>query len=113
MVTSVAFSADGHRLVSGDGDGSLRLWDADSGTAIGEGIRAAHADTVIGVAFSADGRRFFSGSHDGTVLSWPAVAAPADLCNKLTTNLNPQQWREWVAPGIPYRASCPGLRPAN
>jgi WD40 repeat protein len=31
-VTSVAWSPDGRRLLSGGDDGSLRVWDAESGS---------------------------------------------------------------------------------
>jgi len=31
------------------------------------------------------------------------------LCDKLTTNMSHQQWRDWVSPDIDYVTLCPGL----
>ena len=39
----------------------------------------------------------------------PAIADPAQLCDKLSANMSRKQWRDWVSPGIDYIAVCPGL----
>jgi len=31
------------------------------------------------------------------------------LCDKLTTNMSHQQWRDWVSPDIDYVTLCPRL----
>ena len=102
----VAFSPDGHRLVSA-GD-TVRLWNADTRQPIGDAI-TGHTDGVGSVAFSPDGTRLASASHDRTVRLSPAAGSPAMLCDKLTTNMNREQWREWISPDIEYVAVCPGL----
>jgi WD40 repeat protein len=66
LVYSVAFSADGTRIVSGSEDTTLRLWDAKSGQLIGEPLRG-HESWVSSVAFSTDGTRIVSGSEDTTL----------------------------------------------
>jgi WD40 repeat protein len=71
-VHSVAFSADGRRIVVGDDSHVLRQWDADTGTPIGEAM-AGHANTVESVAVSSDGRYIASGSGDNTVRLWDAA----------------------------------------
>ena len=106
---SVAFSPDGKRIVSGDLDETVRLWDAATGNPIGQPI-AGHTDRVWSVAFSPDGRGILSGGSDGTVKVWPGPAAWRDeLCATLTQNMSYQQWREWVSPDIDYIEACPGL----
>ena len=71
VVRSVAFSPDGHRIVSGSYDRTLRLWDAATGQPIGPPL-TGHTDVVRSVAFSPDGRRIVSGSDDLTVRLWDA-----------------------------------------
>jgi tetratricopeptide (TPR) repeat protein len=67
-VFAVAFSPDSSRLISGGGDGALRLWDVSTH----ESILAlqGHQGRVTSVAFTPDGSRIVSGSADGTVRVW-------------------------------------------
>ena len=59
-VTSVAFSPDGKRIVSGSQDQTVKVWDADKGT---ETLTLkGHTQLVTSVAFSPDGKRIVSGS---------------------------------------------------
>jgi WD40 repeat protein len=69
-VRSVAYSPDGRRIVSGSDDGTIKIWDAESGWE----IRTLTGDntSVYSVAYSPDGRRIVSGSKDGTIKIWDA-----------------------------------------
>jgi WD40 repeat protein len=66
-VWAVAFSPDNSRIASGSDDKSIRLWDTQTYTQIGNspGIQA-----VWSVSFSPDGRWITSGSDDKTVRVW-------------------------------------------
>ena len=67
-VSSVAFSADSQRIVSGSGDNTIKVWESETGacTQTLEG----HKSWVYSVAFSADGQYIVSGSHDNTIRTW-------------------------------------------
>jgi len=106
-VGSLAFGV-AHQLATGGSDGTLRLWD----TATGQPTAAplSGSDTVDSIALSPDGRLAASASiYQGTVRLSPAISDPAQLCDKLPTNMSRKQWREWVSPGVGYIKVCPGL----
>src|SRR6266702_1476063 len=68
-VYSIAFSPDGHRIVSGSDDRTIRVWDAATGEKMA-GPFTGHTHCVGSVAFSPDGQRIFSGSYDQTIRVW-------------------------------------------
>ena len=70
-VLSVAFSADGARVVSGSYDKTVKLWDAATGAQLR--TFEGHADRVTSVAFSPDGTKVLSGSEDKTLKLWDAA----------------------------------------
>ncbi|TAF12357.1 MAG: hypothetical protein EAZ76_14495, partial [Nostocales cyanobacterium] len=68
-VLSVAFSPDSKTIVSGSWDTTVRLWDIETGEAIGQPF-FGHKYLVNSVAFSPDGSSIISGSADKTVRLW-------------------------------------------
>ena len=74
-VTSVSFSPDGSRIVTGSRDRTAKVWDVRTGTALLE-LRG-HLGTVNGASFSPDGARVVTGSDDGTAKVWDARTGSA------------------------------------
>ena len=68
---SVAFSPDGQILASGNGNATIELWDAATGTHIR--TLSGHTDWVRSVAFSPDGKILASGGRDATIRLWNAT----------------------------------------
>jgi WD40 repeat protein len=75
-VYCIAISPDGKRIVSGGGDGTIKIWDAATGADV-MALRG-HLDTVHSVVFSPDGKRLVSGSWDKTIKVWD-VASGVEL----------------------------------
>ena len=82
-VFGVAFLGDG-RLVTGDDAGTLRVWDAESGTEIAKRDHAIDG-AITSVAVSPDGKRVAASGSNGAVTVWsadrPRPAGRADHAN--------------------------------
>src|SRR6516165_7464398 len=114
----MAFSRDGHTLACGEGEGTVELWNTDSGqelhTLIGQN------SFVTSVSFSPDGRTLASASGYRTVKLWdvgsgrelarlvafaPGGWVVSDPEGRFDTNsLDEIRGLSWVFPDDPFRA---------
>jgi len=73
---ALAFSPDGGTLASGSYDGSVKLWDVESGTLLWSGW---HTKGTTCLAFSPNGSLLASGGLDATVRLWdPKLGTPLE-----------------------------------
>ena len=80
-VTSVALAPDDSRVYSGSKDGTVGVWDTETGRRIAslrdnEAVRGRKSH-ILSVAVSSDGRLLASGGRDGLVRVWDARANSA------------------------------------
>ncbi|SRR5258706_7106507 len=65
-VWSMSYSPNGACVVTGSLDGTIRIWDAESGAVVGKPL-TGHTRGVLSAAYSPDGRHIISGSYDCTI----------------------------------------------
>jgi len=85
-VQDVAISSDGQFALSGSWDGTLRLWDLNSGTTTRS--FTDHTKDVLSVAFSADNRQIVSGSRDKSIKLWNTLGQ----CKFTITDEGHKEW---------------------
>jgi len=79
VILSLAFSADGRRLVSGSFDKTARIWDVTTGASLQ--TLSGHLDHIYAVAFSPDGHLAVTGSDSHSLKLWDSATGKqlADL----------------------------------
>ncbi|KAG9064825.1 hypothetical protein KI688_003085 [Linnemannia hyalina] len=69
-ISSITFSPDSQTIASGDSNGVLRLWNAESGDDIWN--RKEHDGKVMSIAYSSNGEQIVTSGEDSTVRLWKA-----------------------------------------
>jgi WD40 repeat protein len=75
-VLCMSYLPSGIHVVTGSSDQTIRIWDAETGAAVGRPL-VGHDGEVLSVACSGDGRRIISGSSDRTIRIWDAETGAA------------------------------------
>ncbi|MEZ5943227.1 MAG: protein kinase [Planctomycetaceae bacterium] len=68
VIESLAFSPDGNRLIGGQSDGTIRIWDAMQYESVAH--LQGHRKNLTSLEISPDGSRLVSGSDDKTAIVW-------------------------------------------
>jgi WD40 repeat protein len=76
-VHSAQISSGGRLLLSASADGTVRLWDAKTGNAVGPPLQ--HGSAVSSASFSGDGRKILSFTFEGGVFLWDVATRKALL----------------------------------
>jgi WD40 repeat protein/serine/threonine protein kinase len=71
IVSTVAFSPDGQRILTGSADQTAKVWEAASGKELF--TLMGHSAGITSAAFSRDGQRIVTGSEDNTAKVWDAA----------------------------------------
>ncbi|EKX31536.1 small subunit ribosomal protein RACK1, cytoplasmic [Guillardia theta CCMP2712] len=109
FVQDVVVSSDGQFALSGSWDGTLRLWDLNTGATTRRFV--GHSKDVLSVAFSIDNRQILSGSRDKTIKLWNTLGDCKYTIG--SSSINDEGHSEWVscvrfspAPSPPLLVSC-------
>ena len=99
-VSEVAWSPDGHHILTGSEDGAARIWDATTGD---NTLTLTHTSWVTEVAWSPDGHHILTGSIGGAARVWEGIACIWDAAtgdNTLTlTHTDPVNAVAWSPDG--------------
>merc|ERR1712146_450867 len=93
FVEDVVISSDGQFALSGSWDGTLRLWDLNTGLTTRRFV--GHEKDVLSVAFSADSRQIVSGSRDKTIKLWNTLGECKYTIE--AGSKHPEGHSEWVS----------------
>ncbi|MFB3131403.1 MAG: hypothetical protein ACE10K_02655, partial [Rhodothermales bacterium] len=102
------------RLASVSWDGTLNLWDLETGQSLDTPI-TEDLEAVTSLAFSSNGSRLASVSRDGTLILWDLDPASwrALACRIANRNLTQAEWQTYIGNNTPYRRTCPDLPPGE
>ena len=114
-VVAVRFTEDGRYVVSGAKDDTVQIWKATTGLRVGAKLfDDQNNNNVTAIEVRGGDTEIVSMQGDGRVTIWPGPAKwQSMLCNKLTYNMNREQWKQWVElPANQFRGACGGLTAA-
>jgi WD40 repeat protein len=111
FIKAIAVSNDGRHLVTMDGFGEARAWDAKNGRL----LKRLPYYRVNSIAISPDGEFIAAAGEDGPrdVIEITRILpkdAAAIACAQLRRNLTRAEWQRYFG-DQPYRVTCPNIKP--
>jgi WD40 repeat protein len=104
---SLAFTHDGRHVAAAGGDFATRIYEVSTGREVS---RFEHGTTVTALAFSGDDAQLSMLAGSTLTRSfWRSAALVEHACSRLTRNLTPTEWAQYLGPE-PYRKTCAGIQ---
>ncbi|MBL8924529.1 MAG: serine/threonine protein kinase [Myxococcaceae bacterium] len=85
-VRALLSSPDGRTLFSGSADGTVRVWNLETGRE--QRVLSGHSQSVNALAISPDGRLLFSGGEDDTVRVWDLTTSEGRVIDRRPDAVN-------------------------
>jgi WD40 repeat protein len=70
-VFSLCFSKDGNNIINGNSDGTINIWDINTGYKLK--TIPGHNDKVLSLCYSNFSNKIISSSSDGSIKIWDAI----------------------------------------
>ena len=105
IIYSIAFTSDSRTLLSGSDDGTVRVWDVDSGQCLR--IIGGYVASLDDIDWSPDGRFLASGGADTLVTLWDVTLAPSQ--SALPGHRDSVQGVAWSSYAIQLAWLVPGI----
>jgi len=79
----LTYSPNGRHIISGSFDKTIRIWDAETGAAVGKPLEG-QPSSVLSIAYPPNGQHIVSGSRDQSIHVWESfLCKPPSSCNPM------------------------------
>ena len=108
-ITDIEFSPNNKQLLTTSRDKTARIWDLMDSRKLPI-ILDDHDNWVLSGCFDPSGNKVITGSSDRYLRTWPVDSKflAERVCELVSRNMTPEEWKEFVGPDVPYQKTCAG-----